>query len=118
MNPAMAQATLTMLEGFILAELSQGNRLEFNLATFYPRLSSALPSRDSSPEAEVHSAPEALLCQIVVNMALPAANRGSPPVFPADVDMHGRRNLAIGAFGEIRIVDGRPRDKASGITVG
>lgn len=52
MNPAMAQATLTMLEGFILAELSKGNRLDFNLATFYPRLSGALPSRDSSPEAE------------------------------------------------------------------
>ena len=28
MNPAMAQVTLTMLEGFILAELSKGNRLD------------------------------------------------------------------------------------------
>ena len=52
LNSAVATATLTMLEGFILAELSKGNKLDFNLVSFYPRLSGALSNRDSSPEAE------------------------------------------------------------------
>jgi len=52
LNPAMAEATLTMLEGFILAELAEGKKLDFDLVSFYPRLSGALTSRDSSPEAE------------------------------------------------------------------
>ena len=51
-NTALAQATLTMLEGFILAELAKGKKIDFELVSFYPRLSGALPSRDSSPEAE------------------------------------------------------------------
>ena len=52
LNSAVATATLTMLEGFILAELSKGNKLDFNLVSFYPRLSGALSNRDSSPDAE------------------------------------------------------------------
>lgn len=52
LNSAVAEATLTMLEGFILAELSEGKKLDFNLVSFYPRLSGALSNRDSSPEAE------------------------------------------------------------------
>ena len=43
---------LTGLEGFILQELAQGRRLDFNLVSFYPRLSGALSSRDSDPEAD------------------------------------------------------------------
>ena len=52
LNSAVAEATLTMLEGFILAKLSEGKKLDFNLVSFYPRLSGALSNRDSSPEAE------------------------------------------------------------------
>ena len=52
LNSAVATATLTMLEGFILAELAEGKKLDFNLVSFYPRLSGALSNRDSSPEAE------------------------------------------------------------------
>ena len=51
-NTAQAHATLTMLEGFILAELAEGRKIDFDLVSFYPRLSGALSSRDSSPEAE------------------------------------------------------------------
>ena len=51
-NAAQAQATLTMLEGFVLEELAKGKKIDFELVSFYPRLSGALPSRDSSPEAE------------------------------------------------------------------
>ena len=52
MNTAHAQAMLTLMEGFILDELCDGNRLDFGLVSFYPRLSGALSSRDSSPDAE------------------------------------------------------------------
>ena len=52
LNSAVAEATLTMLEGFILSELAEGKKLDFNLVSFYPRLSGALSNRDSSPEAE------------------------------------------------------------------
>ena len=51
-DAARAEATLIMLEGFILSELAGGRKLDFGLVSFYPRLSGALPSRDSSPEAE------------------------------------------------------------------
>ena len=51
-NTAQAQAMLTMLEGFVLEELAAGKKIDFELVSFYPRLSGALPSRDSSPEAE------------------------------------------------------------------
>ena len=52
LNSAVAEATLTLLEGFILSELAEGKKLDFNLVSFYPRLSGALSKRDSSPEAE------------------------------------------------------------------
>jgi len=52
LNSAVAEATLTLLEGFILSELAEGKKLDFNLVSFYPRLSGALSNRDSSPEAE------------------------------------------------------------------
>ena len=52
LKPILAQTVLTSLEGFILQELSEGRRLDFNLASFYPRLSGALSSRDSDPESD------------------------------------------------------------------
>lgn len=52
LTPIMAKTMLTGLEGFILQELAQGRRLDFNLVSFYPRLSGALSSRDSDPEAD------------------------------------------------------------------
>jgi len=52
LNPAQAETTLVLLKGFILEELAKGNKLDFELVSFYPRLSGALPSRDSSPDAE------------------------------------------------------------------
>ena len=52
LNSAVAEATLTMLKGFILAELAEGKKLDFELVSFYPRLSGALSNRDSSPAAE------------------------------------------------------------------
>ena len=52
LTPILAKTMLTGLEGFILQELSQGRRLDFNLVSFYPRLSGALSSRDSDPESD------------------------------------------------------------------
>ena len=52
LNVAQAETTLVLLRGFILDELAKGNRLDFELVSFYPRLSAALPNRDSSPDAE------------------------------------------------------------------
>jgi hypothetical protein len=52
LNPAQAETTLVLLKGFILEELAKGNKLDFDLVSFYPRLSGALSSRDSSPDAE------------------------------------------------------------------
>ena len=52
LNAAQAETTLVLLKGFILDELAKGNKLDFELVSFYPRLSGALPSRDSSPDAE------------------------------------------------------------------
>ena len=52
LNPAQAETTLVLLKGFILEELAKGNKLDFELVSFYPRLSGALSSRDSSPGAE------------------------------------------------------------------
>lgn len=45
-----AKTRIEELENFILRELEQGNRLDFGLVSFYPRLSAALPTRDSDPE--------------------------------------------------------------------
>ena len=52
LTPILAKTMLTGLEGYILQELAQGRRLDFNLVSFYPRLSGALSSRDSDPEAD------------------------------------------------------------------
>ena len=52
LTPIMAQTALTSLEGYILQELGKGKRLDFNLVSFYPRLSGALSSRDSDPESD------------------------------------------------------------------
>ena len=52
LNAAQAEVTLTLLKGFVLDELAKGNKLDFDLVSFYPRLSAALSSRDSSPDAE------------------------------------------------------------------
>ena len=42
------------LQEFIVEELQKGNRLEFDLVSFLPRLSGALPARDANPtDAEV-----------------------------------------------------------------
>ena len=47
-----AKTMLVSLEGFILEALGEGLQLNFNLASFYPRLSGALSSRNANPEAE------------------------------------------------------------------
>ena len=47
-----ARIQLAALEGFILDMLAQGNRLDFGLVSFYPRLSGALSSRDAEPSAD------------------------------------------------------------------
>ena len=52
LSSIMARAALTSLEGYILQELGKGKRLDFNLVSFYPRLSGALSSRDSDPESD------------------------------------------------------------------
>ena len=51
-QPGQARIQLTALEGFILDMLAQGNRLDFGLVSFYPRLSGALSSRDIDPEQD------------------------------------------------------------------
>lgn len=52
LKPGMAKMMIGSLEDFILDALSDGYQLNFGLVTFYPRLSGALPSRDSDPESE------------------------------------------------------------------
>ena len=48
----LTQMALTSLSEFIMSELADGNQLNFDLVSFYPRLSGALPSRDADPETE------------------------------------------------------------------
>ena len=48
----LAKAKLNGFENFILDLLAAGYRLDFELATFYPRLSGALSSRDADPESD------------------------------------------------------------------
>lgn len=47
-----AKTMLASLEGFILEALGDGLQLNFNLASFYPRLSGALSARNANPEAD------------------------------------------------------------------
>ena len=51
-QPGQAKIQLTILESFILDMLAKGNRLDFGLVSFYPRLSGALSSRDADPEKD------------------------------------------------------------------
>ena len=48
----LTQMVLTSLSEFIIGELSEGNQLNFDLVSFYPRLSGALSSRDADPGNE------------------------------------------------------------------
>ena len=52
LRPVMAKTMICSLEEFILQALADGKQLDFGLVSFYPRLSGALPSRDSDPAAE------------------------------------------------------------------
>ena len=52
MKPVLAKTMIGSLEEFILQALAEGKQLDFGLVSFYPRLSGALPSRDSDPTAE------------------------------------------------------------------
>jgi len=51
-HPMRAKTAIDLLEGFILDQLAEGNRLDFGLVTFYPRLSEGLSTRDADPESE------------------------------------------------------------------
>ena len=44
---------VNMIEDGILYALQQGHQVNLNLASFYPRLSGALPARDADPESEM-----------------------------------------------------------------
>ena len=48
----LTQMVLTSLSEFIMGELSEGLQLNFDLVSFYPRLSGALSSRDADPGNE------------------------------------------------------------------
>ena len=52
LKPGMAMMMIGSLEECILDALSDGYQLNFGLVSFYPRLSGALPSRDSDPATE------------------------------------------------------------------
>jgi len=47
-----AKLAIQMIESFVMEELAEGNRLDFGLVSFYPRLSSGLPTRDADPASE------------------------------------------------------------------
>ena len=47
-----AMTMLTSLECFIMEALAKGHQLNFNLASFYPRFSGALSTRDADPDAD------------------------------------------------------------------
>lgn len=51
-NTSQAEMALMMVEGFILEKLSEGYRIDTRLATFAPRLSGALSTRDADPETD------------------------------------------------------------------
>jgi hypothetical protein len=51
-SSSMAKTMIRSLEEFIVNALADGYQLNFGLVSFYPRLSGALPSRDSDPESE------------------------------------------------------------------
>ena len=49
---ARARRMVEDLEGFIQKELEEGNRLDFGLVSFFPRLSESLSTRDADPAEE------------------------------------------------------------------
>ena len=51
-SPSMAKTMIRSLEEFVVNALADGYQLNFGLVSFYPRLSGALPSRDSDPDSE------------------------------------------------------------------
>lgn len=51
-NATMARTMLASLEGFIVESLQSGLQLNFNLVSFYPRLSGALSARNADPEKD------------------------------------------------------------------
>ena len=51
-NVIQASRAIQTIESFVLAELAKGNRLDFGLTSFYPRLSQGLTTRDADPESE------------------------------------------------------------------
>ena len=52
-NVTMAKTMLASLEGFVMEALGEGLQLNFNLVSFYPRLSGALSARNANPEADL-----------------------------------------------------------------
>ena len=69
------------------------------------------PIRGQTPfPVEVHAAPEGLVADVVMDMALPSADRAAPPEPLADVDVHDERGLAFRVFPEIEAVDNRSID--------
>ena len=55
MKPVLAKTMIGSLEEFILQALAEGKQLDFGLVSFYPRLSGALPSRDSSNPSRIRA---------------------------------------------------------------
>jgi hypothetical protein len=47
-----AKGAIILLEEFILDQLMEGNRLDFGLVSFFPRLSGGLSARDADPIAD------------------------------------------------------------------
>lgn len=45
-----ARSLVQNVEAFIRQELEQGNRLDFGLVSFFPKLSAALPTQDADPD--------------------------------------------------------------------
>lgn len=51
-KPFEIESFIKLIEGFILDELKKGNRLDFGLVSFLPRLSGAMRTRDGDPEEQ------------------------------------------------------------------
>jgi len=46
------QLSVMTIEGFVKEELAKGNRIDFGLVSFLPRLAKGLPARDADPVSE------------------------------------------------------------------
>lgn len=51
-KPAEIESFIKLIEGFILEQLKKGNRLDFGLVSFLPRLSGAMKTKDGDPEEQ------------------------------------------------------------------